>query len=145
MKRLPLLLSIGAFAGSLLLISLATTSPARADGGIGPGTQVVVTEVEDLRFVTGFVPTGSQSPVVFCTLNENSPGFGGIRLSGISVFCRHRSPNFGNGPVPGVAIVVVLPGTFRSTPTEEIALWVSVLHQGALFYGEAQSCQQQCW
>jgi hypothetical protein len=65
---------------ALLLFALSASSPAQAQG-LSLGAQVTVTESEGLRFVSGFVETGSQSPLVLCTLNENSPGFGAVRLS----------------------------------------------------------------
>jgi hypothetical protein len=146
MKRLPLLASLVLFAAALLLVSVAASIRARAQGGgLGPGTQVTVTEIEDLRFVGGFVPTGSESPVVLCTFNENAPGYGAVRLSGLTVLCRQRTADFGEGAVPGVAILAILPATFRPDPQEGLALTLSVFHQDALFYGDVQSCQGQCF
>jgi hypothetical protein len=142
MKRLPLLSSLVPISAALLLVSVATSSPALAQNS---GAQVTVTEVEELRFVTGFVPTESESPVVFCTFNENSPGYGAVRLSGISVLCRQRTADFGEGEVPGVAILVILPATFRPDHEEGLALTLSVFHQDAVFYGDVQSCQGQCF
>ena len=139
MKRLPLPSSLVSLAAAMILVSVATSSPALAQ------TQVTVTEIEEQRFVTGFVPTGSESPVVFCTFNENFPGYGAVRLSGISVLCRQRTADFGEGEVPGVAILVILPATFRPDPQEGLALTLSVFHQDAAFYGDVQSCQGQCF
>jgi hypothetical protein len=129
---------------ALLLFALSASSPAQAQG-LSLGAQVTVTESEGLRFVSGFVETGSQSPLVLCTLNENSPGFGAVRLSGFTLLCRQRTADFGAGPVDGVAILVVLPATFRATVNEEIALTLTVFHEDASFYGDVQSCQGQCF
>lgn len=141
--------SVATVSALLLVAMWVLTGPSRsvsAEGeGLGTGTQVTVTELEDRGFVTGFVATGSESPVVLCALNENAPGYGSQRLSGVTVFCRNRAPDFGSGAVPGVAIVVALPEDFRPTRDEDIALVVSVFHQNAAFYGELQSCEQQCW
>lgn len=129
---------------ALLLPALVPPGPARAQsGGLSLGAQMTVTEV-DGRFVTGFVETGSGSPLVLCTLNENSPGFGAVRLSGLTLLCRQREVNFGDGPKQGVAILVALPGDFHATPNEEIALTLTVFHEGAAFYGPVESCQGQC-
>ena len=142
MKRFPLLPTLVRVAAAFLLVSVATTTAARAQN---TGAQVTVTEIEQLRFVTGFVRTGSESPVVFCTFNENAPGYGAVRLSGISVLCRQRTVDFGEGEIRGVAILVILPATFRPDPQEGLALTLSVFHQEAAFYGDVQSCQGQCF
>jgi hypothetical protein len=128
----------------LLLFALVASSPARAQG-LGLGAQVTVTETEGLRFVGGFVETASQSPLVLCTLNENSPGFDAVRLSGFTLLCRQRTADFGAGEVDGVAILVVLPATFRADVNEELALTLTVFQEAALFYGDVQSCQGQCF
>ena len=142
MKRLPRLSNLVPLAVALLLVSVASSSPALAQN---TGAQVTITEIEALRFVTGFVRTGSDSPVVFCTFNENFPGYNAVRLSGLSVLCRQRTADFGDGEVRGVAILAILPGTYRPDPQEGLALALSVFHEGAQFYGEVQSCQGQCF
>ena len=129
---------------ALLLFAFVASSPAQAQG-LGLGAQVTVTETEGLQFAGGFVETASQSPLVLCTLNENSPGFDFPRLSGFTLLCRQRTADFGAGPVDGVAILVALPATFRATVNEELALTLTVFHEGALFYGDVQSCQGQCF
>jgi hypothetical protein len=134
------------FAWPLLLVSIAAPSPARAeDGVLGFGTQVFLRDLESQRFVTAFVPTNSDSPVVLCTLNENSPGYGAARLSGISLLCRQRSANFGKGDVTGVAVLAILPPTFQFNGNPSIELAVSVVQLGASEYGEQRSCEGQCW
>ena len=142
MKRFPRLSNLVPLAVAFLLVSVASTSPALAQN---TGAQVTITEIEELRFVTGFVRTGSESSVVFCTFNENFPGYNAVRLSGLSVLCRQRTADFGDGEVRGVAILAILPGAYRPDPQEGLALTLSVFHDGAQFYGDVQSCQGQCF
>ena len=143
-RRNPLPSGLFRSVVALLLVALGAPGPAWAQG-LGPGAQVTVTEIEGLRFVSGFVETASQSPLVLCTLNENSPGLRPARLGGFTLLCRQRTADFGAGPVDGVAILVVLPASFRSNNDEEIALTLTVFHEGAVFYGDVQSCQGQCF
>jgi hypothetical protein len=105
---------------------------------------VVLTQehLDGVRLVRAFVETGSDSTVVLCTFNENSPGFGAVRLTGLTLFCRQRTVDFGEGPIQGVGIAVFLPGTFQ--PPQGFALQVTVLHQGAQFYGEVRPCPGDC-
>lgn len=131
-----------ALANVLILLAVVST-PARSQG-LSLGAQVAVTEVEG-RFVLGFVETGSSSPLVLCSFNENSPGFGPKRLSGLTALCRQRTVDFGDGPKHGAAILVALPGNFHATPTEEIALVLTVFHENAVDYGPVESCQGQCF
>jgi hypothetical protein len=42
-------------------------------------------------------------------------------------------------------MLVVLPASFRADKDEELALTLTVFHGGALFYGDVQSCQGQCF
>ena len=142
MKRLPLLSSLVPLAAVLFRVFVAASTPAQAQNS---GAQVTVTEIEQDRFVTGFVPTASGSPVVFCTLNENAPGYGAVRLSGLSVLCRQRTADFGEGEVSGIAILVILPPTYRPDREEGLALTLSVFQEGAVFYGDVQPCQGQCF
>ncbi len=144
MRKFPKhILQAAYFALANVLLLLGASAPAAAQG-LTLGAQVTVTEVEG-RFVTGFVETGSSSALVLCTFNENSPGFGAKRLSGLTPLCRQRTVDFGYGPKDGVAILVALPGNFHATPTEEIALVLTVFHENAVDYGPVESCQGQCF
>ena len=137
MNRLSTTTSAFAFAMTVLLVSICVSNPAWAQSG----TQVTVTEVVGHRFVGGFVPTDSGSPVVLCTLNENSPGYGAVRLSGISLLCRQRSGEGYNG----VAVLAILPATFQFNQNESIGLTVTVVQSDATWYGEVESCNERCW
>jgi hypothetical protein len=136
------ILSAAFFALANALLLLASSSPAKGQG-LSLGAQVTVTELEG-RFVTGFVETGSSSPLVLCTLNENSPPFGAKRVSGLTPLCRQRQVDFGAGPKYGVAILVALPGDFHATPKDNIALVLTIFQEDAGFYGDVESCQGQC-
>ena len=148
MHNLPVyLLAMSLFTLAIALSALVlvpSTSVHAQNPGLSLGTQVTVTQehLEGVRLAQAFVETGSDSPLVLCTFNENAPGFGGVRLSGLTLFCRQRTVDFGNGPIQGVAILTLLPGTF--VPQGEFALTVTVFHEGALFYGDVLSCQGQC-
>jgi hypothetical protein len=148
LRSLPVyLLAMSLFTLAIALIALILVPSISAEAqepGLGLGTQVILTQEhrEGVRLVQAFVETGSGSPLVLCTFNENAPGYGGVRLSGLTLFCRQRTVDFGNGPIQGVAILTLLPGTFQ--PQGDLALSVTVFHEGALFYGDLQSCQGQC-
>jgi hypothetical protein len=139
-----LMISILLGAALSALVFVPSTLAHAQDPGLSLGTQVTVTQehLEGVRLAQAFVETGSDSPLVLCTFNENAPGFGGVRLSGLTLFCRQRTVDFGNGPIQGVAILTLLPGTF--VPQGEFALTVTVFHEGALFYGDVLRCQGQC-
>jgi hypothetical protein len=146
MNRLSTVARAIGFAVTLLLVSIAAPKTSRAEEAVlGFGTQVWLTDLESQRFVTTFVPTDSASPVVLCTLNENSPGYGAVRLSGITLLCRQRSANFGEGDVTGVAVLAILPPTFQFNGNASIGLAVSVVQLGASEYGDQRSCEGQCW
>lgn len=140
-----LALSLFTLAIALSVSVLVPSISARAqEPGLSLGTQVALTQEhrQGVRLVQAFVETGSGSPLVLCTFNENAPGFGGVRLSGLTLFCRQRTVDFGDGPIQGVAILILLPGTFQ--PQGDFSLWVTVFHEGALFYGDVRPCQGQC-
>lgn len=138
-------ISLFALAMALFALTLVPTPSADAqDPGLDIGTQVVITQnhLAGVRLAWAFVETGSGSPLVLCTFNENSPGFGAERLTGLTLFCRQRTVDFGEGPVQGVGVLVLLPGTFQ--PAEGFALTVTVFHEGALFYGDLFPCPGEC-
>jgi len=141
MNHLPLprnLLTMGAL---LLVLALAPFAPAHAqDEGLNLGTQVWITQEyrDGTRLARGFVETQSTSPLVLCAFNENEPGYGGVRLSGLTLMCRQRTVDLGEGDKDGVGILVVLPGTFQ--PEGDFTLAVTVFQQGAVTYGDLQSC-----
>jgi len=126
------------------LVLVPSMSTEAQEPGLGIGTSVVVTQehLAGVRLAWAFVETGSDSPLVLCTFNENAPGFGAARLSGLTLFCRQRTVDFGDGPVQGVGVAVMLPGTFQ--PPKGFALQITVFHEGALFYGDLRPCPGDC-
>ena len=128
-----------------LVFALAPSTSAHAQGtGLSNGTQVEITQEfrESTRLAQAFVETGSDSPLVLCGFNENSPGYGGVRLTGLTLMCRQRTVDFGSGPIHGTSVLILLPGTFQ--PEGDFTLWVTIFHYDAPEYGDPQSCQGQC-
>lgn len=128
----------------VLLVLVPSVSADTQDQGLGIGTKVVLTQehLAGVRLAWAFVETGSESPLVLCTFNENSPGFGAVRLTGLTLFCRQRTVELEEGPVYGVGIVAFLPGTFQ--PPQGFELQITVFHEGAAFYGELLPCPGDC-
>ena len=137
--------SLFTLAIALFLAVLVPSISVRAqDGGLSLGAQVTLTQdhLDGVRLARAFVETGSGSPLVLCTFNENSPGFGAVRLTGLTLFCRQRTVDLGQGDIQGVGIAVFLPGTFQ--PPEGFALTITVFHEGAQFYGDVVPCPGDC-
>src|SRR3990172_12841230 len=98
------LLAMSLFALAIVLVALVlvpSMSTEAQEPGLGSGPSVVLTQehLAGVRLAWAFVETGSDSPLVLCTFNENAPGFGAARLSGLTLFCRQRTVDFGDGSV----------------------------------------------
>jgi hypothetical protein len=143
-RKYLLPMSLFTLTVALFVLVLVPSRSVRAGPALGIGTQVNVTQdhLDGVRLVRAFVETGSGSPLVLCTFNENDPGFGATRLSGLTLFCRQRTVDFGEGPIQGVGVAVFLPGTFQ--PPQHFALTVTLFHDGALFYGDVLPCPGEC-
>ncbi len=111
--------------------------PQATDIGL---SRVIVNEdfLDGHRLVRAFVATGSDSPHALCTFAENDPGFGPLRLAGLTVMCRPREFN---GEI-GVGIAIFLPALFKTDQGFELHL--TLYHAGARNYAEPIPCPAEC-
>ena len=124
-------------AVALVVILLIASPFAHAQG---PNmTYVHLTEefLNGPRSVSAFVETNSDSQNILCTLQENYPYFGPLRLAGLVIMCRYRQLEDGRN---GVNIFIVLPVLFETR--QGLAFDLTLFQDGAAWYREPVPCPE---
>lgn len=117
------------------------TSPS-TQAELEHGTYVILTQdfldVGSGKLARAFIETDSGSPIVLCSINENDPGYGPLRLAGLLVLCRARSLYVDNVELHGIGVAVIFPVLFDTRRGFQIH--VSVVQDGATSYGDPMLC-----
>lgn len=121
------------------VVHFVLPSPS-AHAQLGIGTSVTVTEEhqDGPRLARAFVRTDSDNPLALCTINENSPGFGPLRLAGLLALCRYRQVE----GLDGIGITIIFPPLFDTSAGFGIQL--TLFQEGAQFYESPIPCPGEC-
>jgi hypothetical protein len=132
-------LLVGLFAlGLALVVRFVIPSPP-----VHAATPALVTVglnqefLDSYRLLRAFVPTGSLGPAV-CSVTDNYPYYGAVRLQGMVLLCRPREID----GEEGVGITIVLPPTFDTN--QELNIDVTVFQETAVEYGPHRPCPGAC-